>query len=178
MVLLAAGLFVCCGAGNAGRAVAGEQAPDTLRTDSPQLAPAVEKLADLFPGYAETRGHSEPFPYLAVHDSSGALLGYQAGSDFCGTTAEGYYGPVPVLVFADPMGVLLDFTVLPCGETPAYLQVVLQSNLPDRLREYRVGQEDSLDVVTMATVSSTALIRGVTGTLDRLVKQIIAAEPR
>lgn len=181
LFLLSVTLSAGCGTGAPGNAhaqEAGAPAPDTLRTDSPQLAPAVEKLADLFPGLAETRGHTEPFPYLAIHDSSGALLGFQTGSDFAGTTAFGYQDSVPVLVFVDTRGRLLDFSVLGDIETPAYLQLVLCSDLGDRLREYRVGQEEPVDAVTLATWTSTALIRGVTGTLDRLVKQVIAAEPR
>jgi hypothetical protein len=171
-------LFACCGGSGSGRAVAQEPVADTLRTDSPQLAPATKKLQDLFPGYAETRGHAEPFAYLTLHDSTGALVGFQTGSEFAGTTAFGYQDSVPVMIYTDPRGRLLDFSVLGDVETPAYLRLVLCSDLSDRLREYEVGQEERLDAVTLATCTSNALIAGATGTLDRLVKEVIAPEPR
>ena len=154
---------------------------ESLRTDSPVIAPPVERLDAVFPEGRVFREQAEPFRYLAVHDTAGVLLGYMATSDLCGTTGEGYMGPVPVRVFTDPGGVLLDYDVLPNDEDPGYLVLIADSDLKQRLLRWRVDGEDTLDAVTMATFTSTAIINSVTTTLTRLRYDVIepaAAGPR
>ncbi len=169
-------LLAACGSDGPSRARAEEPGPDTLILSSPLIAPPVERLAELFPDGIEFREQSDPFPYLAVHDQNDALLGYMTSTDFAGTTAEGFGGPVPIRVFLDPEGATVDFDVLDNFETPAYMKLLLCSDFKARVIAYRAGQEEEIDAITLATVSSAAIITGVTGVIDRFATEILASE--
>jgi hypothetical protein len=180
-------LFAACGSGNGSQAYAeppseseAEVSPacdstgtDSLTTKSPLIAPPVERLKELYPDGMNYKEQQEPFPYLSVHDSDDVLLGYMTTSDFAGTTADGFVGPVPVRVFLDPEGNVLDFELLDNCETPAYIDMVMNEDFVGQVSSYRPGQEEQLDAVTLATFSSAAIIAGVTGAADRFPAEII-----
>jgi len=147
------------------------------RTDSPLVAPQVERLKELWPDYSLTRELKEPFPYLRVHDSAGTLLGFQVESNHAAATDSGYMGKVPVRVYLDAKAGVVGFDVLNNHETAAYLELALSGDLADRLRSYRPGSGDSVDAVTMATKTSKAIIHGVTKVAD-LVAARLAAEKK
>jgi len=151
--------------------------PETLPSASPLIAPPVERLGELFPGCDHTRELTEPFPCLLVCSAAGSLLGYAGWSDLAGTTTRGCIGPVPVRVFVAPDGGIIDFDVLDNFETPSYLQLVFGGDFRARLTAWRPDAPDSVDAVSMATLSSRAIIRGVTGTARRIHDEIINPPP-
>ncbi len=170
----------CGGSGSRANATppAEETAPDdSLPINSPLIAPDVERTAELLPGYELTKEWLEPFPHLTIHGPDDLLLGYQVDSDHAGATAEGYSGPVPVRVWLDTTGSLLGLNLRENKETPAYLGLVTESDLFERLLGCEPGRTDSIDAVTLATVSSIAIIKGVTGTIDRVAVELIGERP-
>ncbi len=57
-------------------------------------------------------------------------------------------------------------------ETPAYLELVVRQGLLERLLDYDPARPDSIDAVTLATKSSSAIIAGVTKTADRVAREV------
>ena len=146
------------------------------KPDSDHTALAVppkDRLEAVFPGFKLTRELAEPFPLFTVHDTGDALLGYIADSDHAGTTAEGYVGPVPVLAYLGPDGGILDFDVLGNRETPGYLAIALGPDFRKRMKTYQSGQEEPVDAVSLATISSAAILEGLTGLVDRIDRELI-----
>jgi hypothetical protein len=144
--------------------------PDSSESSGP--IPAEERIAELFPGFGHARELPEPFPHLAIHDSTGTLLGYQLDSDLGQTTAPGFIGPVPVRIFCDTLGLLVGIDVLDNLETPGYIRFIESSDLLDRLLKYRAGTKTEIDAVTLATHTSLAVIQGVVNTVDALFSAI------
>lgn len=148
---------------------------DTARAPLP--VPPAERLAEVFPGFKLTRELAEPFPCLAIYGPADSLLGFVADSDEAGTTAEGYTGPVPVRAYLNPAGLVLDFEVLRNRETPGYLAMALGCDFRDRMKAYRPLQDEPVDAVSFATITSAAIIRGLTGVVDRLSGELISPPP-
>lgn len=167
-------LFLACGpkTGTERPRNSGAASLDTPPVRSLLVAPAAEQLRHLFAECRLTRESSDPFPHLTVHAEDGKLLGFQVCSDHAGTTAEGYGGPVPVQVFLDASARVLGFDLLPNDETPGYLSLC-EDSLKLRLKGYFSGQAKKVDAVTLATISSTAIIKSVTATADRVAREIV-----
>ncbi|MFO7676235.1 MAG: FMN-binding protein [bacterium] len=144
--------------------------PDSSRAR--MVAPPAERLVAIFPGYCHAAELAGPFPCLGVYSSADSLLGYVGWSDLAGTTARGYGGPVPVRVFVAPDGAILDFDLLDNCETPSYFRLVFGGDFRARLTAWQPGQE-APDAVSMATSSSAAIIEGVTGTVQRILAEVI-----
>ncbi len=180
LVVFAAALLIVlnCGGEDSSQALA--QTPsdtaelDSVPVNSPLIAPAMERVEQLFPDAQQFREWSEPFPYLAIYDPDEALLGYQVNSDLAQTTAEGYIGPVPVRVFLDTTAALLGIDILENKEDSPYLQIALGSDLIARLLEYQPGRTDTIDAVTLATSTSTAIIQSVTSTIERVATEVVS----
>lgn len=145
--------------------------PDSARAAFP--VPATERLKAVFPGFDQTRELTEPFRLLSVHAEDDSLLGYIADSDHAGTTTEGYAGPVPVLAYLAPDGRILDFDVLRNRETPGYLAIALNPEFRGQMKAWRPGQDEPVDAVSLATITSVALIESLTGLVSRLDRKLI-----
>jgi uncharacterized protein with FMN-binding domain len=107
-----------------------------------------------------------------ICDSSGTLLGYEVFSDSAGVTGRGYAGNVPVQVYLDERARPVRIYVLDNCETPAYLEVVYNGGLLERLLAYDPAKPESVDAVTLATSSSHAIIAGVTALARRVAEEI------
>jgi hypothetical protein len=81
---------------------------------------------------------------------------------------------VPVQVFFDSRGRPLRIYVRDNCETPAYMDLVLQSGLLDTLLVCDPAEPESVDAVTLATTSSHAVIYGVTGLANRVAAEVVA----
>lgn len=134
------------------------------------------RLAQVFPGFRSARPVTGPFPALEILGPKGSSLGLVACSNHAGTTADGFAGPVPVLVCVGPDGALLDFEVLRNRETAGYLQLALDADFTRRMKNYRTGQAEPVDAVSFATITSVAIIGSISGTVDRLVEEILLIE--
>jgi uncharacterized protein with FMN-binding domain len=80
-------------------------------------------------------------------------------------------------VFLDTGARVVGFDVLGNDETPVYLKMACDS-LARRLADYRPGRKDTVDVVTLATLSSRAIISAVTGTAGLVAKELVNARPK
>jgi hypothetical protein len=145
-----------------------DPAAGTDSSRAPLALPPAERLSGVFPDCRLTREQAEPFPCYSVHSAGDTLVGYVAASDDAGTTAQGFAGPVPVRVYLGPDGGVLDFDILRNCETPVYLKLAFAGDLGHRLRSYRPGRSAPVDAVTLATASSSAIIRSIAGVADRL----------
>ncbi len=178
LLLVGTAVYLGCG-GTAGNKPALPAPPTSPGTESATahsklIAPDLATIDRLFPGAVQTREFTDPFPYLGIYDSCGILLGFQAESNHAGTTESGFSGPVPVRVFLDTLARVLSFEVLANDETPAYLRLACDS-LAGRLTHYRSGEKGNIDAVSLATLSSRAIIAGVTGIADRIAKEVVPA---
>ena len=131
-----------------------------------------DEIRRLFPTAVRTEEADIPFPHTVIYGPNQTLLGYRVESDDVGTTAQGYNGPVPVRVYLDPALTLVQVRLLEHQETPAYMRVVLNSSLLERVLDYRPGHTETIDAVTLATISSAAIIQGVTRTVDRTTERL------
>lgn len=79
-----------------------------------------------------------------------------------GAEIIGFNGPTPVEISVYK-GVITDIEVLPNHEGPMYLQMVLESGLIQKLigKTLEEARQESLDAVTGATFTSTALIQNI-----------------
>ena len=79
-----------------------------------------------------------------------------------GADVIGFNGPTPIEISVH-MGVITNIKALPNDETPAYLQLVLQSGLLEKLRGKPVKEAKKvrLDAVSGATYTSEALIENL-----------------
>ena len=130
-------------------------------------------IRDRFPSLWITREFAGPFLHLAVYDSSSRIIGFQVESDLAQTTSEGYAGPVPIRVFLDASAAVLGFDILPCDETPGYLELTVKALTP-RLVGYSPARTDTVDAVTTATLSSSAVIAAVTGAARRVANEVVS----
>lgn len=139
-------------------------------------APAPDLPADLlkaYPDAVDLRRLTVPFVCRVVKDKDGRTLGWLVDSDSAGTTADGYAGPVPVRVYLDSLARPLRILILDNRETPAYLELVIDDGLLERLLAYDPANPQSIDAVTLATTSSKAMIRGVTAAADRVASELV-----
>jgi hypothetical protein len=102
-----------------------------------------------------------------------AVIGYVVDSDSAGTTARGYGGPVPLRLYLDARARPRRISLLDNNETPTYFEVVTGCGLLDRLLEFDPAAPESVDAVTLATVSSRAVVAGVTATCRRAAAELV-----
>ncbi|OYD17143.1 hypothetical protein CH330_00730 [candidate division WOR-3 bacterium JGI_Cruoil_03_51_56] len=140
---------------------------------SPSDSVVWERVEELFPKVLSIQKSQKPFPHQIIYGPDKTVLGYEVESDSAGTTKEGFSGPVPVRVFLDTAAIPVGIDILENEETPSYLELVRKSDLLFRLLKYQPGQPDTVDAVTLATSSSSAIIKGVTGIIERVSKEIL-----
>jgi hypothetical protein len=161
--------------GTTAHAVETAETRPQVRDTGDAPAPAIALPSDVLKVYPEARrldSTRTPFPHVVVLSASGSALGYVVDSDSAGTTARGYAGPVPLRLFLDQRGRPRRIYVLDNSETPAYLELATGSGLLDRLLSYDPARPDSIDAVTLATMSSRAIIAGVTATCRRTAAEV------
>jgi len=146
-----------------GRSLASVSKPETLP----------DVIKKVFPSAVSVRSESAPFPHRVIKDSAGLVLGFEAFSDSAGVTARGYAGMVPVQVFFNERGRPVRIYILENCETPAYLDLAYGAGLLEKLLAFDPAKPDSIDVVTLATSSSKALIDGVTGLAARVLAELV-----
>lgn len=143
----------------------------TASTDSengkplPQPLPA--EVAMLYKNAQSSATRRRPFPHRILEGQSQQLVGYVIETDAAGTTAQGFGGPVPLRLYLDSCLRPRHIEILGNDETPAYLELVIESGLLDRLVGFDHTRPDSIDAVSLATLTSRAIIQGVTATLLR-----------
>ncbi len=143
---------------------------ETAPTDSENGKPLPRPLpaeAVLFYRNTETLTLRQPFPHQILKDQSQQLVGYVIETDEASTTAQGFGGPVPLRLYLDSCFRLRHIEILKNHETPAYLELIIKSGLLDRLVAFDHIRPDSVDAVSLATLTSQAIIQGVTATLLR-----------
>lgn len=106
---------------------------------------------------------SKEVPYYEVRQGS-RLKGYIFRSEDYTGTVHGYAGPMSVIGFADPNGVLIDFRITRSRETPRYISRI--RSWMDSLKGKTVFGDDPLagvNAVSGATLSSNAILRLLRG---------------
>lgn len=145
--------------------------PESTRTlpvnpDSITVTVDTTRLRAVFADFTRAARVDTPFVHLVVFGRADTLIGYQVDSDHLAGTGWGFIGPVPVRVWLTADGRVLDFDVLQNLETPVYLRLALGGDLKPRLFAYQSDQQ--VDAITLATSTSKAIIKGVTGIVDRV----------
>jgi len=162
------------------RTSAAPPAVESARTKTPVTKPPSVSNPDMlrgvvrkaFPTAGSERSVSKPFPHRVISDSSGRVLGFEVFSDSAGVTGRGYAGMVPVQVFLDAQAKPVRIYILENCETPAYMDVISGSGLMERLLAFDPARPESVDVVTLATSSSRAIVTGVTGLAARVSAEL------
>jgi uncharacterized protein with FMN-binding domain len=147
--------------------------PETKAQPEPPKTDLPEAVTKTFPDARYIRRRDAPFPVEVVLGSRKAVLGYSAWSDSAGTTARGYAGPVPVHVLLDAQARPKRIYLLDNQETPAYLELAVNQGILERLLDYDPARPDSIDAVTLATMSSKAVVASVTRTADRVAREVV-----
>jgi hypothetical protein len=149
------------------------------RRDSARVKPDESVKSNLpadvlrtYPSAARIDSVVQPFAHVVVRSNTGSILGYIADTDAAGTTARGFGGPVPLRIYFDFQARPKRIYILDNVETPAYVEIVTNGGLLDRLLLYDPAQPDSIAAVTLATCSSRAIIQGVTATAGRVAGEL------
>ena len=149
------------------------------RRDSTRVKPDGPTKPDLpadvlrtYPSAARLDTIAQPFTHVIVRTDRGSALGFIVDTDAAGATARGFGGPVPLRIYFDAQARPKRIYILDNTETPAYLEIVTNGGLLDRLLLYDPAQPESIAAVTLATTSSHAIIQGVTATARRVATEI------
>lgn len=149
-------------------------AADSLpgQTVTPRTGQVPPRIASRFPAAVACDSASLPFTHGIISDRNG-IIGYEVTSDAAGTTSTGFGGPVPLRIWLDTDGKVIDLEVLANDETPAYLRLVMTTGLVDRIRSCLPDSLQQLDAVTGATLSSRAIIEGTRLTVEKVRRELI-----
>ncbi len=152
--------------------------PDTAAADTgsnrQNAADTVpERIARRFPSATSLQLRTTPFEHGVVLQGR-RVTGYEVDSDRAGTTAEGYGGPVPLRVWLDADARVVEVSVLANDETPGYLKLVIDGGLLERVRGLDAAELESIDAVTMATLSSRAIAEGCRRTAERVAREVVS----
>lgn len=129
---------------------------------------SLEDMARTLTGVATLRKESAPRSggsrrdYLVVSGEGECPLGYVLGSGAWAARVDGYGGPLQVLLYTDPQGVLLDYEMTRHAETPAYLRMVEKEKMGLLGRNlFDADPFAGVDAVSGATVTSLAVMRAL-----------------
>lgn len=149
-------------------------AADSLpgQTVTPRTSQIPPRIASRFPAAVACDSASSPFSHGIISDRNG-IIGYEVASDAAGTTSTGFGGPVPLRIWLDTDGKVIDLEVLTNDETPAYLRLIMTTGLVDRIRRCSPDSLQQIDAVTGATLSSRAIIEGTRLTVEKVRRELI-----
>ena len=143
-----------------------------VKPDGPAKPDLPADVLHTYPSAARADSAVQPFARVVVRTAGGSILGYIVDTDAAGTTARGFGGPVPLRIYFDAGGRPERIYILDNTETPAYLEIVTNGGLLDRLLLYDPAQPESIAAVTLATTSSHAIIQGVTAAAGRVAAEL------
>ena len=132
-------------------------------TSSVELAPLVPQVLQ---GASRIQTRGELF---IGFDPQGEIIGYAATGE-----AQGYSGPILVLVGIDPAGEVTGVKLVNQRETPGFFRLVLNSDLLSQMpgkqvvEPFRIGED--LDAVTGATLSA----EGLAASARQAIRQVTA----
>lgn len=108
--------------------------------------------------------------WTEVYDGSKKLLGYAVYSKPASDGIKGYAGETPVMIALDTKKVIIGVQLLPCSETPGYVQRVQQAGFFNSWNGLTVkkAKKKQVDTVSGATFTSRAVIQSVQAALNTL----------
>jgi len=121
-------------------------------------------------------GGAGDLDYAEVHEGS-QLKGYVFDSDTWSASVYGYGGPMALVAFAEPNGLLIDFKVLHSQETPGYLQWLRHWMRSLKGQDLFAAQAlRDVDSVSGATLSSQAILSLLRNSGQRFAGTVLAQE--
>ena len=153
--------------------------PQKDAADGRPVTVTVEQAQDLFPDAVSLPPRQERYPSHSVLDADGAPLGVLILSGPDTAQITGYGGPTPVAVGLDDEGDVFGVVLLANAESESYLMDVLDSGLLECWNGLPVDQAitKTVDAVSGATMSSSAIIETLRATLQPLVQVEQAVPP-
>ncbi len=108
--------------------------------------------------------------WTEVYDGSKTLLGYAVYSKPASDGIKGYAGETPVMIALNKKQVILGMQLLPCSESPGYVQRVQQTGFFDSWNGLTIkkAKKKKVDTVSGATFTSRAVIQSVQAALEKL----------
>jgi len=105
--------------------------------------------------------HVSPFRHWVIEENERTLYAFISGD--AGVEAEGYGGPLQVLLLMDEWGYIEKVELLPNRETPAYLTEIdwLLEQFTGRSVTDKLTVDEDIDAITRATVTSVAVTDAV-----------------
>lgn len=105
--------------------------------------------------------YNSPFRYWVIEENERTLYAFTSGDT--GVEAEGYGGPLRVLLLMDEWGYIEKVELLPNRETPSYLTEIdwLLEQFTGRSVEDKFIVDEDIDAITRATVTSVAVTDAV-----------------
>jgi len=147
--------------------------------DGRPVTVTVDQAQDLFPDAVALVPGQEKYPSRTVLDADRAPLGVLILSGPDTARITGYGGPTPLAVGLDDEGDVFGVVLLENAESESYLMDVLDSGLQECWNGLPVDRAltKTVDAVSGATMSSSAIIETLHATLQPLVQVKQAAPP-
>jgi len=141
-----------------------------------------ESLKSVFPDARAFVKKAGAFPYYKAYKTSAQtaqdLLGYAFLTTDVVPEAQGYAGPIEMLVGIDPQGVITKVHVLSHSETSSYmnkLDAFLEQFRGKGLNDaFELGKD--IDGISRATITSTAITLAVSKSLKEASRQVLQRE--
>ncbi len=130
----------------------------------------LDRVKYLFPQALSVERMEDPSQASPVKDASGTLLGYLLATSPYSDKFIGYGGTIPLLIALDTNMQVTGLHLLANRETPSFIEGIAEEGLFDQWTGLapREAAEKQVDAITEATLSSNAVIHGVSARLQLL----------
>lgn len=111
----------------------------------------------------ETR-YKDGITYYEAKDKAGKLLGY-----IFITETQGYASTIRIAASINPQGRIIAIKILEQNETPGIGSRITEEAFTDKFKHKEVEQLDNIDAISAATISSSAVIKAVKDTAQKVL---------
>ena len=124
---------------------------------------------DIVAAFPKVKSVKKTDKWTEVYDAQGKLLGYAIYSQPASNGIKGYAGETPVMIALDLKKKITGVYLLPCFESPNYVQHVREAGFFDQWNGLSIKQakKKKVDTVSGATFTSRAVVESVQAVLNK-----------
>ncbi len=150
---------------------AGEELRPSLPQYAAQTLAGQARLEEISVG---NENNVRKINYFKVYDANNKLNGYIFSSEDLAPEVNGFGGKINLAIYVNTTGELINFHIISSNETPAYLELINQwRRLLSSHKLFQPEPFSGINIVTGATISSTAVLTALEKSGNRFANEIL-----